>query len=323
MIIWLKTYPEPTVTLRTYEDYEEKNRLYITPLLGHIPLQSLTSTDIQQAITALARRGLSRRTVQYALVVLRMALKKAVEDPHRLIHSNPATSSIKIPTWCKVSEPKIALTMEEVNVLLIALADDPLTSIAVRVLVGTGVRAGELLPMRWANVDLVRESIFVREAQTRTKAEGLQLKSTKNTYSLREIPMYPGLANDLRAWRKIQLEWKMFMGSDWVGDTSRVFTMPDGQAVREEFFGHQIHRALAGTGIYCTPLILRKTFVSLLMENHCDLKTLQELCGHSTPRMILEKYANSNLKTKRRAVEVFVFDLDQQDQEQKLIRGFD
>jgi integrase len=164
---------------KTAERYRELVENQIVPHLGLIAVQKLRPLDMEQWYIALrsngrkdGRGGVSTRTIRHAHRILSKALREAVR--HDLAIRNVAA----VETAPKVDTREM-LTPEQVRDLVAKLRGRTMHAPATTALF-TGLRRGELLALRWRNVDLDNEKVIrVREALEQTKAAGLRFKAPK------------------------------------------------------------------------------------------------------------------------------------------------
>jgi hypothetical protein len=194
------------ITLKTYESYEETVDKYLIPAFGNIAINKLTPLHIQNAYNdwqAGGRRdkkvgGLSPRTRLYIHRILKSALKHAMQL--QLISRNPA-DFMKAPRLKKTTVT--TLTIEESDILLNAIRPTTLYW-PVLLAITTGMRRGEILALRWKNVDLERKTIRVVESLEDTK-QGLRFKSPK-TGRTRAVILPEYVVQELRALKIQQAE---------------------------------------------------------------------------------------------------------------------
>src|SRR5207302_2362921 len=152
---------------RTIEHYEGNVRLHIIPGLGSRPLAKLTAADVERFLAERRAAGLAPRTVHHLRAVLRNALKKAVRN--RLVPYNVAAESDppKVP-----HEEMQVFDLDQVRQLLDAIKGSDLEALFV-LAVGLGAREGELLGLRWSDIDLERSVIHInRQLQWVRATEG-------------------------------------------------------------------------------------------------------------------------------------------------------
>lgn len=177
---WI-TATEIEVSGKTHERYAEIVRCYLKPSLGSIQLQKLTTADIQTAYANFDRNP-SPRTRRHIHRILKSALARAVEQQR--LSRNPATALKRLP---KVEpKPVNTLTVEQSHGLLNAIRHTT-TYWPVLIALATGMRRGEILALRWKNLDLDSGVVRVVESLEQTKA-GLRFKSTKSEKA-RAVPL--------------------------------------------------------------------------------------------------------------------------------------
>jgi integrase len=167
--------------ISTWERYEQICRKHIIPEMGHQELKNLSPTATQD----LYRRKLntlSPRTVQYIHVTLRRSLSQALK--WNLVPKNVA-GLVDPPKVTK--EEMRPLTAEEVNVLFESVKDTPLEALYV-LAATTGLRRGEMLALKWSDIDLDARTLYVRRNLSLTK-NGPVLVPPKTTKGKRSIKL--------------------------------------------------------------------------------------------------------------------------------------
>ena len=163
---WLSDSVSDTVKATTFERYEQITRLHLRPTLGKVKLKTLTPAHVRGLYREKLEAGLSARTVRYIHTTLHKALKQAVMDG--LIPRN-VTEAVKLPQPTR--EEMHPLTPEQAKVLLQTAHEtgDRLEALYV-LAIHTGLRQGELLSLKWDDVDLKDGSLQVRRTLTITRA---------------------------------------------------------------------------------------------------------------------------------------------------------
>src|SRR5829696_3461783 len=160
---WLVDSVKGTVRQTTWERYEQMARVHIKPALGRLQLKSLTSAHVRSLYRHKLNAGLTPRTVQYVHTTLHKALKDAVSDG--LVPRN-VTEGIKAPRPKK--KEVNALSPDQAHAFLSAARGDRFEALYV-VAVHCGLRKGELLGLRWDDVDLEAGTLAVRRTLSETK----------------------------------------------------------------------------------------------------------------------------------------------------------
>jgi integrase len=292
---WLEADAERRVGSKTaarYRGIVEKN---IIPRLGHVPLRKLTPVHIEAFEADLLRvgwvkpragrkveredgasvdeRGLSPQTVLHVHRVLSEALTHAVRLG--VLSRNPA-KPVK-PPRPPSREIKI-LDKNEIKALLRAANG---TDLYVPVLVATtGVRRGELLALRWSDIDLKAATLTVNQSLERIKGE-FRFKSPKTRTSRRTISLPAMTVDALREHLTAQLEerFRLGLGRDRDG---LVFARPDGQPIDADSLTKAFGRLVAAVKVKPITLHgLRHTHISHLLMDGVHVKVVSERAGHA------------------------------------------
>src|SRR5215208_8011183 len=155
---WLTESARYRLRPKTYKDYSGLTRLHIVPALGHIRLKKLTPLHVQSFYGSKLESGSSKRTVEYIHTVLHAALKQAVR--WELVARN-VTDSVDPPRPEKEERPTFDL--ERARLFLEAARGDRFEALYL-LAIQTGMRRGELLGLRWDDLDLDKALLHVRQA---------------------------------------------------------------------------------------------------------------------------------------------------------------
>jgi integrase len=230
---WLSLWLASTkieVSPKTHERYAEIVRCYLVPGIGGLALQRLAPSDIQRAYNTFTRKA-SPRTRRHIHRILKSALARAVEQ--QALARNPADALKRLP---KVErKPIAALTVEQSQRLLAAIKHRT-TYWPAMLGLATGLRRGEILALRWRNVDLDRGMIRVVESLEQTKA-GLRFKSTKSEKG-RGVALPFFAVAELRKRKQAQAEALLALGVRQSGDTL-VCGRVDGQPKQPASLTHE------------------------------------------------------------------------------------
>jgi integrase len=217
----------PGLSLKTAERYRQLAEQQIIPHFGSLSLQKLKPAHIQNWHGALLKTGgkagrpLSARTVSHAYRVLHKTLPLAVDA--EMLHRNVAG---------RISPPKIEaeeleiLAPEEITDLLAKLDGHALYPIATLAL-ATRMRRGELLGLRWGDLDLSGATLTVKRSLEETRS-GLRFTNPKTKHGHRTISLPQSLVSALRTHRRHQLELRIALGQGRPGPTDLVFSTPEG-----------------------------------------------------------------------------------------------
>jgi integrase len=280
---WLLNIKD-TVRQRTWERYEQIVRVHLKPTLGRLKLKNLTPTHVRWLYREKLDAGASNRTVQYIHTTLRKALQDAVTD--ELIPRNMA-DGIKAP---RPKKKEInPLSPEHARTFLEAIRDDPLEALYV-LAVHRGLRQGELLGLKWDDVDLKAGTLQVRRTLSLTR-DGHVMEQPKNGKG-RSIDLTQSAADALRSHLQRQLKEIEALG-DECQDEGLIFPGAHGQPMRPWTLTRKLQRILERVGL---PHIrfhdLRHTCATLLLGKGVHPKFVQELLGHATITITLDTYSH-------------------------------
>lgn len=291
---WLSDAVRGSVRESTYFRDECLVRVHVKPALGRVKLKNLNAMHLQRLYRDRLDRGISEdkglsgSTVQKIHHVLHKALSQAVRWD--LIPRNPA-DGVKAPTpSTKEMRP---LSADEARWLLEAASGDRLEALYV-LAVHTGMRRGELLGLKWDDIDLDASTLRVRRTQTRTdNGKTLALGEPKTKQSRRSIRLTPRAVEALRRHRVRQAEEKLLAGGVYE-DHGYVFAGEIGNLInpsnlRQRSFIPLLERS----GLpQITFHDLRHTCASLLFQRNVHPKLVQELLGHARVAITLDTYSH-------------------------------
>ena len=167
-------------------------------------------------------------------------------------------------------------------------------------LLGTGCRRGEVLALRWKEVDWNGSRVRIERSVEQTKKGGLRFKAPKTKNSRRNISISPWLLAELRAHRMRQQERRLSQASD----DSLVFARWDGSTRAPHWLTQKFSLAMDAIGIGCTLHALRHTHVSQLIAAGMDVLTISRRIGHASAAITLRVYGHLFANTDNRAAEI-------------------
>jgi integrase len=271
----------------TRERYRDTIIKGIGPDLGEIELQKLKPVHIKALLSKMVTRGsrtsgpLSARTVRNANRVLHGALKAVKLD----LAARNVADAVSPPAG-SVDEIEI-LNADQVTGVLASLKGSRLYPIASLAL-ATGMRRGELLALRWQDVDLANATIKVERSLEQTRGGALRFKSPKTRHSRRTISLPPSAVTLLRGHRQAQLELRLQLGMGKLESDAVVFCNHDGAPISPNCFSVMWGRAVPQATFHA----LRHTHTSALIAGGIDVVTVSRRLGHSNPTITLGVYAH-------------------------------
>jgi integrase len=275
----------PTLKFATQRNYRHLTRRHLFPVFGDQPLCEIKRQNIQGFVTEkMTRQKFSWKTSMHVRNLLSKILSTAVDWEYLPVNS---VSGVKLPAR-PLCEDRRFLTVDEVTRLLKVL-DGPVHTLVLSAVL-TGMRIGELLALRWKNVDFERKVIRVREAVY----EG-HVSTPKTRSGLRDVPIGPALEHALR----------LLNASSRIADDSLVFPTRNGTYQRPGNL-HKRHLlpACAKAGLPGFSWHdFRHTHATLLSDMGEPLKTAQAQLGHASLSTTAEIYAHAVPGSQRAAVE--------------------
>jgi integrase len=285
---WLSDAVRGTVRESTYSRDKYLATNHVKPSIGRVKLKNVNALHIQGLYRERLDSGLSPSTVQKIHHVLHKGLRQAVR--WNLIPRNPA-DDVKSPTPApKEMHP---LSASEARRLLDAVQGDRLEVLYV-LAVHTGMRRGELLGLKWDDVDLENASVRVRRTLTRIdNGCRLALGPPKNNKSRRTVRLTQRAVESLRSHLERQLAEIEALG-DLYKDQGLVFTTEAGTPInpsnlRQRSFAPLLKRAELPQITFHD---LRHTCASLLFQRNVHPKFVQELLGHASVAITLDTYSH-------------------------------
>ncbi len=283
---WLTAYAEPNVAPSTLLRYKQLIQKQLVPHLGHLALAKLRPIMVQSCYSTLFAKGLSGRTVLHSHRVLREALQHALK--WQLIVNNPA-DLVEAPRAQRYQVP--AMAPEQAEALIEAAAHTPYGTV-VELAIMAGLRMGELLGLRWQDVDLEAGVLSVRQTCQWLPQRGFIFRQPKTHRSERPVALTAGTVEALRQHRRKQLEGRLLAGPAYV-DNDLVFATPLGEPIdpanlRRTFRG--ITKAVGQPKLRFHDL--RHGHATLMLKGGAHPKIVQERLGHASITTTLDVYSH-------------------------------
>ena len=316
--VWLDTYVTIHTTLRTQESYLSIIESHLIPALGSIPLTHLKPEHLQayykRALSAGrcdGKGGLSARSVLYHHRILSKALSHALKLG--LIGRNVAEIADP-PRPARITMN--TLTQQNVSRFLDTAQDNPQFYVFFSTLLYTGLRRGELLALRWRNLDLDFATLYVLESGYKLGDGTYDIKEPKTPHSRREVSLPPSLALLLRQYREDQGKLAETLGKPFTEDDF-VFCHPDGRPLNPNHITRTFAKTLKKAGIPHVRLHdLRHTHATLMLKAGIHPKIVSERLGHASISITLDTYSHVVPGLQKAAAERFDKMLEEKPQEE-------
>ncbi len=286
------------VRIRSIERYED-GAAVVTRFLGPSLLRTLKPADVTRFMRAASAAGLSVWQVRFAFGVLRRALRYAVRQD---VLVRDVTDACTPPRLAKTE--RRTLTPAQVHAVLTEATAHRLHAMWA-LAVTTGLRRGELLGLRWEDIDLDARTVTAKRILQRVRGAGgkghktgLQFGPPKTPMSRRTVVMPSATAEHLRRWQREQAQEASAVGSAY--DASLVFPTGFGKPTDPRSLKSQFDRLLTRAQVpSCRLHDLRHTFASLMVAAGADQKALQQAMGHESIRTTLDLYAHLYSESQR------------------------
>lgn len=282
---WLNMV-KPSIRPSTWQVYEILLRVHVVPALGNLPLQALRPLHVQELLQKKLAEGLSPRSVKHVHATLRAALNGAVKLGLVVRNVTEATTPPR-----QERREMAVLTPEEARSLLEAAREDRLEALWV-LAISTGMRQGELLALRWQDVDFKAGAVTVNQAVEWVKGKPI-IAEPKTRTSRRTVPLASVALEALKRHRARQAEERLAAGPEWK-DQGLVFTTRTGRIIdKNNLAKRAFPRLLAKAGV--KPIRfhdLRHSAATFLLAQGLPVKTVQQVLGHATATMTLDRYGH-------------------------------
>ena len=285
--VWMENYARVKLRPSTFKTSQGFLKNHIKPQIGGIPLADLTSLDLQRFYKHLLDggrvdrieakkkpKGLAPKTVRNIHQMIGSAYNLAMEQ--RLVTKNPTQGSA-LP---KVEHKEMkTLTADQLSAFFREAKDRGVFALYYIDLT-TGLRRGELLGLKWSDIDLEKGDLRVQRQIGRIDGKIIEMPlKTKNAY--RTLPLSADAISVLMQQRRK------------TGNSEWVFPSPTGGPMSPDSVLHMLHRVLKRAGL---PKVrfhdLRHTFATLALQNGVDVKTVSSMLGHYSAGFTLDTYAH-------------------------------
>lgn len=285
---WLATYIKPLKKPATYNQYNDIYKKHIKPLIGHRKIEGLKPINIQEVISEMNKKNLSTWTMKHARKIMNIAFSKAVDDKYL---SESPCKKIEIPT--KQQKEMKVLTPIELSKLFKQLSSSRWIW-AIKFALVTGLRRGELLALKWTDIDFVNRKITVERSNS---LSGLgETKSSKVHY----VPLADIAIKFLEEQKKmLESEFNPILHNEELKETLLIFPNESGLMLKPGSFYTLVARAAKKAGVYANPHCFRHTFV-YNVKDELSIKDIQNALGHEESTTTLDIYGDMiNDKTKK------------------------
>jgi len=292
---FIRQHAEKKLAPKTIERYREL-AAYLDPALLAMPLGEITPLHLSREWNRLLESGghrrdktprpMSAKTVRNIAGAVSSAYGRAIR--WGLATTNPVTNSEPPAPTKRI---KMALVPSEQQLLLTSACGPWCMETILDVAADTGARRGEVLALRWS--DIQDGYATIERSLTQTK-QGLEFKCTK-TERPRRVELPTSTLAKLQAHRQRQEEFRRRFGSGYRADLNLIFANPDGTPLRPNSVSATVSNLCRRLGLPkgASMHVLRHSHASLLLANGVDLATVSERLGHSSVRVTADTYSHA------------------------------
>jgi len=302
---WMQTYVEPNLSPTTVDSYRINVEKHIIPRIGHIKLQELKPMHLQKFYHALMQNGrsdgkggLSPRSVRYVHRNIHEALEHAVRM--QMLTRNVAD----LVTLPKVRPYKAKVYDEGQLIKLINSSQGTDMELPIALSVALGLRRGELLGLRWSDINFEAKTARISNNLVITR-RGVLDKSPKSESSNRTIDLPESLITVLKRHLRLQKENRLKLGSAY-HDGDYVCCKPDGSPYNPGYISKKFAKFLKKNGLPHIRLHdLRHSNATLMLKYGVQPKVASSRLGHSTISITLDLYSHVLSEMQKEVAEKF------------------
>jgi integrase len=293
---WMKEYKKSSIRPATYSSYHSCIEQHIRPVLGNMELQKVRPQHIQSLLNDMGQdtkehKAFAPWTILKAKNVLSGAFEQALRN--ELIVTNPVKAAVSP----KLEQKEIRILSEaEQQQFLDACKGHRLEALYTLAL-ATGMRRGEILSLKWENVNFRTNEISVKSSVSRIKDPDtgkteLIVSEPKTKSGRRSVPILDNLIPVLQEHKKRQSEEKSRAGSAWNED-NLVFCSNVGTIIEPRRVCTTMDKIADAAGMeHFTFHAMRHTFATRMLEAEVPAKVVQDILGHSDVTLTLNTYSH-------------------------------
>jgi len=283
---WLNEYATTNLSPSTFKGYEYIVRYHLVPTIGGLPLKNLRPEHLQSYYTGKIKAGLSSTSVRHHHTLLHRAFKQACQ--WGIMSRNPA-DMVKAPSNRRLEMH--TLTESQVNEVLGKATTDTYHCLFYLAL-QTGLRRGELLGLRWTDIDLTLAEMSVSRSAVQCPGGKVIFKTPKTTRSRRTVALSPQTCIVLRQYLDNQMTIRARLRITFAKD-ALIFSQLDGNPLKGNTVWNAWHIMLKRMGITDIRFHdIRHTMATAMLRAGVHPKIVQERLGHASIATTLDLYSH-------------------------------
>lgn len=285
---YLKIIAQPSVKPSTFYGYKTVVEKRLIPKFGHMKIKKFTPKIISSYYTELLKEGLTEEFIQYIHSILKMASKTAVDwkyikNDFMVTVKAPSRQKKNVNTW----------SIDECNKFLNRMREQKDHIFMLYYLaIYTGMRRGELLGLKWENIDFEKKRIYVEHSLYYISGQGLVLQSPKTASGKRNISITNETIAELQSYKVKKQEQLLKVGMKLSGEHFVVSAF-GGEPVNPNTIHKQFLYDIKLAGVKRIRFHdLRHTHATIMLEIGENSKVVSERLGHSNVSITLDKYSH-------------------------------
>lgn len=283
---WLEDTHKATLKVSTYAMYRRHLDNHIIPHLGHIPLKKLTTDHVQSFCSKLSSEGLKSGTVRLVHTILYAALQDAVRWKRLTVN---ACETVKLP---RHTQREVQPLDQEQAKRLLRVAQGSRLDCIIIVALTTGMRLGEILALRWTDIDVEERVLEVRHTVDYIKGHGWVESEPKTEHGRRSLLLPHVTVDALKGHRTYQLEVRLTAGVTWK-EQGLVFPNRDGGYFRRPRLYAIFKKLLQESNLPDMHFHdLRHSAATILLSRGVPIKVIQEILGHGNISTTMNIYGH-------------------------------
>lgn len=308
MARWLNETKKNELKPKSFDRLEQTLTYQVYPYIGHLQLAALKASDVQNMVNSLRDKGMSYSSVKKAYEAVNNCFKTGVTQ--KTVSFNPA-SGVTIPRRDSFGKTTLKYYTSEEAALISKAAREKwgngkdmyrLGNVIILDL-NTGLRMGELLALKWADINMDKKKLYVtssrvlvkdRSQDAETSYHIVEQDSTKTEAGTRTIDLNDDALNALKYLQGV------------TGEFEYVVSNRKGEPLYPRYLDAMLRKIVIHAGLGDDKAFgihaLRHTFASMLFANDVDIKTISELLGHSDVAVTYNTYVHLINDQKRKAV---------------------
>jgi integrase len=269
----------------------------VAPALGSVKAVDLDPARMQYMVDTMRKAGRSPSVIRATVRIISTTYRQAIVL--KIVTENPATG-IVLPRYTPAARD--TWTADDIDKILTTLRTDAKWMAVYRLCLATGIRPGEMLALKWADLDLANGRVTIRRTVTRTADRKLIIGTKTKTDKDRTIALSSSVIAALKAWRPQQVAERLAAKS-W-SDNDLILAGTKGELMHPSTWW-RYHRDLCErAGVKRIALhSLRHTFATIALERNIHPKIVQEMLGHASIQITLDLYTHLSVDLQSAAAE--------------------